>query len=249
MYSATHLQLACAVFALNAVCVWAFVAEITPKPAPTAAVEGVDSTSVSTARAIWESLSPPVQRLLVVRICISWAVMLLRSSVSLLLEYKDLGYVVGVKEKGYVISVFSIVGVIAQFAVVPQASQLASEKRLVIISSIGMAVGGVGIAVASGMRGLFGALIVVAVASSLLKSNFQSVLSKTVETHQYGAVLGISGTVDSVTRAATPFVSGLLMDAFGPAASAVASAIFAIATTVAASHFVPEVRTEKLKAT
>ena len=246
------LQLACSVFAINTACIWLTVPDA-PKREAGSSTDETSSPSkdisddatpslagLATARAIWQSLSTEIQRLLAVRTCISWAVMLFRSSVALLLEYQDYGHEIGIQEKGFIISLFSIVGMLAQFLVVPQTSRLASEKRLIAVSAIGMASGGLGVALASTVTSLFVALVVVAISSAILESNFQSVLSKAVRGHGYGAVLGVAGTVDSLARAATPFVTGVLMDVLGPAAPATAASVCALAAAVAARRFVME---------
>lgn len=274
------LQLACALFLINAVCVSALLpgpsasarreddvattkkATTTPKPEATTVgmpvfvkeetegeeEEALSSAPLAAARQVWVSLSPQVQRLLLVDLCISWSTMLLRSSVSLLLEYKDFGGGdISVKQKGFIISVFSIVGMLAQLVIVPRVARLAPEMSLVAMGAVAVAVGACGVALAHSITMMYATLAVVAVGSAVLDSNYHSVLTKSATTCRFGAVLGLSATVESATRALSPFVSGLLLETIGPGAPAGVSAVFAVFTAICATRMLVQPQSSKDK--
>jgi DHA1 family tetracycline resistance protein-like MFS transporter len=280
------LQLACALFLLNAACVSVLLPASAPSAAPARDQQGVTAAAVATApstevqknppaeaspmpvyvkeetegeedqalgsaplaalQQVWTSLSPGVQRLLMVDLCISWSTMLLRSSVSLLLEYKNFGTgEISVKQKGFVISVFSIVGMLAQLVVVPRVARLAPEMTLVAFGAVAVAVGACGVALASTIELMYAALAVVAVGSAVLDSNYHSVLTKTATNGRFGVVIGLSATVESATRALSPFASGVLLEMVGPGAPAAVAAVFAVFTAVCAVRILAEPQVSK----
>jgi MFS transporter, DHA1 family, tetracycline resistance protein len=118
-------------------------------------------------------------------------------------------------QTGYVLTYVGILSVITQGFLVGRITKLVREDILIVGSVIVMALSLLGWALAPSVAVLLVVLAPTSLAGGLLNTLLSSSLTKTVAPQEIGGILGLSASVDSLTRAFAPTLGGVLLAGLG----------------------------------
>ena len=132
------------------------------------------------------------------------------------------------REVGLQFMVFALFSAVGQGGLVGPLARRFGEKRLAIMSIIGVTFGLVLFAVAWHPGVVWAAMIVFGLASGLFTPAVTSLMSFEADPRSRGAVMGIFNASSSAGRIVGPAVSGPVYFSFGPAAPCIASAVLTV---------------------
>jgi DHA1 family tetracycline resistance protein-like MFS transporter len=118
-------------------------------------------------------------------------------------------------QTGYVLTYVGVLSVVTQGFLVGRITKRVREDILIAISVIVMAFGLLGWALAPSVLFLLVIMAPTAVAGGLLNTILTSTLTKAVEPQEVGGIIGISTSIESLTRVIAPILGGYLLVAFG----------------------------------
>ena len=119
------------------------------------------------------------------------------------------------EQTGYILAYIGVLSVITQGFLVGVITRRVREDRLIFIALAVMTVGLTGWALAPSVLLLMVALLPIAMAGGLLNTILSSTLTKAVEPQEIGGILGLSTSMESLTRVISPTLGGLLLGAVG----------------------------------
>eukprot|EP00466_Bigelowiella_natans_P000921 jgi/Bigna1/74965/fgenesh1_pg.32_\ len=187
-------------------------------------VASKDKKCRKSSKLTFASLRPKVQKLMIVRLVIGGGVMLFRSNLFFMLELQHDDF--GLSAKGKVISFFAVVGLVAQVVLSQLDTSGWCEMRVACYSSVIIAIGQLIAAKSNHIVVFLIALALVSVGSAVLKVFMTTALSTAAGELSYGEVLGVAGSVFSVSRAAAPLISGVLAQYVGSGAPTFVASFF-----------------------
>ena len=132
------------------------------------------------------------------------------------------------REIGLQFMVFALFSAVGQAGLVGPLARRFGEKRLAVMSIIGVTCGLVLFAVAWHPGVVWAAMIVFGLASGLFTPAVTSLVSFEADPRSRGAVMGIFNASSSAGRIVGPAVSGPVYFSFGPAAPFIASAVLTV---------------------
>jgi MFS family permease len=132
------------------------------------------------------------------------------------------------REIGLQFMVFALFSAVGQAGLVGPLARRFGEKRLAVMSIIGVTFGLVLFAVAWHPGVVWAAMIVFGLASGLFTPAVTSLMSFEADPRSRGAVMGIFNASSSAGRIVGPAVSGPVYFSFGPAAPFIASAVLTV---------------------
>ena len=98
-----------------------------------------------------------------------------------------------------------------------------------------------------GLAWILVAITPIALGGGLLRPSINSLLTKTVESHQFGAILGVSSSVVSAANALTPVTGGFAFEHFGSTTPFMAGGIILIILLMISSRIMDKAEHEKAK--
>jgi DHA1 family tetracycline resistance protein-like MFS transporter len=128
-------------------------------------------------------------------------------------------------QTGYVLTYVGVLSVVTQGFLVGRITKRVREDILIAISVIVMAFGLLGWALAPSVLFLLVIMAPTAVAGGLLNTILTSTLTKAVEPQEVGGIIGISTSIESLTRVIAPILGGYLLVALGAWAPGLLGAI------------------------
>ena len=230
--------LASCIFVVIAVVVYATLPEgkvVTVHPQAEAAAEA----SARPHRGWMEefaSLRPAVRNLMVLRFFIGCAVMLSRQGVFMLLEFR---HAWDVTQKGLIISLFSTVSVVAQLFIAGPVTKAYSGRAVTQGAAAVLVVAQASVALASDIRIFFAGIVVLAAATAVLKTAMSNNFTLAAGEDARGEVLGVAGSVMSVSRALAPLVTGVLTEIWDSSAPGLVASMCMCVVVVLSPVFVP----------
>jgi MFS family permease len=132
------------------------------------------------------------------------------------------------REVGLQFMVFALFSAVGQAGLVGPLARRFGEKRLAVMSIIGVTFGLVLFAVAWHPGVVWAAMIVFGLASGLFTPAVTSLMSFEADPRSRGAVMGIFNASSSAGRIVGPAVSGPVYFSFGPAAPFIAAAVLTV---------------------
>ncbi|MBN1580603.1 MAG: MFS transporter [Anaerolineae bacterium] len=169
--------------------------------------------SAFSLRQLWEALRLPcVGPLLNIRLWYGLAFTMFQTIFSLYAA-KRLG--LDARATSYVLTYVGILIVLIQGGGIGQLTKRFTDKQLLFGSSVLLAFSLLAWAVAPNLVVLLIVLAPLALASSVMNVTSNSALTKSVYPEQVGGTLGLSASLDSLTRIISPIVAGFLIQAAG----------------------------------
>jgi DHA1 family tetracycline resistance protein-like MFS transporter len=174
---------------------------------------------------------PVIGPLLSVRFFFSLAFATFQSIFALYAQYR-LG--LGADQTGYILAYVGILSVIVQGGLIGPLSKNYTEKQLVITGLWLMTGSLLAWAWVPNLAVLLVIMLPLAMAGGVLGTVLQSMISKAVKAEEIGGMLGISGSLEALTRVIAPTVGGLLIQRLGTWAPGIFSgAVMAVAVWLA----------------
>lgn len=131
----------------------------------------------------------------------------------------------GAQQTGFVLTYVGMLSVIVQGGVVGRLSQRFRDDVLIFASVALMALSLLTWAFAPSVPVLLVILAPIALAGGVLNTILSSALTKAVQPHEVGGILGLSSSIESLTRVISPTLGGLLLDQLGTWSPGVFSAM------------------------
>ncbi len=176
-----------------------------------------------TLRALWAALNRPrVGPLLHTRLFFGLAFATFQTIFALYAQYR-LGLTA--QMTGYVLAYVGVLSVIVQGLLIGRLTARVSETRLIFTASIIMAVSLLAWAFIPDLVTLLVVLAPLSFAGGVLNTVLNSALTKSVDPEEIGGTLGLSASLESLTRVIAPSAGGFLLETLGTWAPGVFSAI------------------------
>jgi DHA1 family tetracycline resistance protein-like MFS transporter len=118
-------------------------------------------------------------------------------------------------QTGYILTYVGVLSVVTQGFLVGRITRRVREDILIGVCVVVMAFGLLGWALATSVLILLVIMAPTAVAGGLLNTILTSTLTKAVEPQEVGGILGLSTSIESLTRVIAPILGGYLLVAFG----------------------------------
>jgi DHA1 family tetracycline resistance protein-like MFS transporter len=128
----------------------------------------------------------------------------------------------------YVLTYVGVVVVLVQGGAIRWLSKKFSDKQLIFSGGLLLIVGLLGWAFSPGLIVLLIALLPLALASGMLRVSTNSALTKSVVQSEVGGILGLSASMNSLTRVISPLIGSFLLAEISPAAPGVAGALLMV---------------------
>ena len=129
------------------------------------------------------------------------------------------------QQTGFVLTYVGVLSVIVQGGVVGKLSERFRDDLLIFISVGLMAVSLLGWGLAPSVVVLLIIMVPIAFSGGVLNTIISSALTKTVQPQEIGGILGLSTSIESLTRVLAPTIGGVLLDQLGSWSPGVFSAI------------------------
>jgi DHA1 family tetracycline resistance protein-like MFS transporter len=191
-------------------------------PEKRAAVKNRPRTAF-TARALWEALNRPrFGPLLHTRFLYSLAFTLFTSNFALYTQYR-----LGLADQAtsYVLTYVGMLVVLVQGLAIGRLTARFSDTRLIFGAVALMVLALLAWAFVPGVPLLLVVLAPLALAGGVLNTVTNSAITKSVYPEEVGGVLGISASLDSLTRVIAPAAGGLLVQQLGPSSLGLSGAL------------------------
>jgi DHA1 family tetracycline resistance protein-like MFS transporter len=178
------------------------------------------------ARALWAALNRPrVGPLLHIRLFFGLAAATFQGIFSLYAQY-HLG--LSAQSTGYVLAYVGLLVVLVQGVAIGRLTARFSEARLIFGASVLLAVSLVGWAVVPSLAVLLVVLIPLSLATGVLNTVVNSSLTKVVYPEEIGGTLGLSNSVEGVSRVIAPSAAGFLLGSVGAWAPGIVGALIMV---------------------
>ena len=138
--------------------------------------------------------------------------------------YALLKFNLNARDTGFVLAYVGVLSVITQGFLVGYITKKVREDILIVVGVAVLMVTLIGWAVAPSLLILLIIMAPNSMAFGLLNTLFSSTLTKSVEPHEIGGILGLSASIESSTRIIAPTVGGFLLQQVGTWAPGAASA-------------------------
>lgn len=197
---------------LNWTAVWFWLPEsLTPQRRAMLAQR--PTRSVLSVTELWRALRRPrFGPLLHVRLFFGLAFNLFTSVFALFAQYRlDLGS----SQTGYLLAYVGLLSVLVQGVIIGRLTRRFAENRLILFSTGMVAVSLLAWAFAPSVLVLILILVPLACGSGVLNTVINSAITKSVYPEEVGGALGVSASLESLTRAVSPAVGGLLLGTWG----------------------------------
>ncbi len=132
----------------------------------------------------------------------------------------------------YVLTYVGVVVVLVQGGGIRWLSARFTDKQLIFSGSLLLIVGLLGWAFSSNLVMLLIALLPLALASGMLRVSSNSALTKSVDQSEVGGILGLSASMNSLTRVISPLIGSFLLAQISPAAPGVVGAILMVGVAI-----------------
>ncbi len=172
---------------------------------------------------------PLVGPLLNARFWFALAFALFQSVLSLYALYR---FNLSARDTGFVLAYVGLLSVITQGGLIRPLTARFSDRQLLLVATVGMAVGLLGWAVAPSVGVLLGVLAPIAISGGIFNTVINSAISKAVPPVEVGGTLGIAAALESLTRVISPSAGGLMLSLFNPALPGLVSAALLAALLV-----------------
>jgi len=177
-------------------------------------------------QALQESLRRPrVGPLLYTRFFFGLAFATLETIFPLYAEYRlDLNE----QSTSYILAYVGVLIVLVQGFAIHRLTTRFHERYLIVVSVIAMAFSLLGWAYTPNVPVLLVVLMPIALAAGVLNTTLNSALSKAVYPEEVGGTLGLSASLESLTRVISPLAGGLLLQRLGTSAPGLFGALILI---------------------
>jgi MFS transporter, DHA1 family, tetracycline resistance protein len=128
----------------------------------------------------------------------------------------------------FVLAYVGILIVLVQGVLVGRLTKRYSESRLIVACSALLAVSLLGWALTPSLPVLLLVLVPMSVATGLMNTVINSALTKVVYPEEIGGALGLSASLESLSRILAPLMGGLLLQQLGPAAPGIVTALIMV---------------------
>lgn len=129
------------------------------------------------------------------------------------------------QDTGLVLTYVGVLSVIVQGFLIGRMTARISEETLIFVSTLLMTIGSVGWALAGSVPVLLIVMIPLAFAGGTLNTVINSAITRAAPRVEAGGLLGLSASLESLTRVIAPSLGGLLLDKVGAPAPGVFSAV------------------------
>jgi DHA1 family tetracycline resistance protein-like MFS transporter len=116
---------------------------------------------------------------------------------------------------GYILAYVGFLSVLVQGALVGKLTQIYPDRTLIFLSTLLLAFALIAWAFAPSMVVLLLALIPIAMSGGVLNTVINSAISKSVPAPQIGGTLGLSSSLESLSRVLAPSLGGILLGSLG----------------------------------
>jgi DHA1 family tetracycline resistance protein-like MFS transporter len=116
---------------------------------------------------------------------------------------------------GYVLAYVGLLAVFTQGFLIGRLTNRFSEPALIFSATLLMSAGLLGWALAPTMIVLLVIMAPIAIAGGVLNTVINSAISKSVPGHEIGGMLGVSASLEALTRVFSPSLGGLLLEVVG----------------------------------
>lgn len=135
----------------------------------------------------------------------------------------------GASSTGYILAYVGMLAVFVQMVLIRRLTAWQPENRLLLGAFATMAVSLLAWAFAPDLITLLVVLVPLSFAGGVFNTVSSSLLTKSVSAEEIGGTLGLSASLDSLTRVFAPSLGGGLLQALGPAAPGVFAAVLLLA--------------------
>ncbi len=122
----------------------------------------------------------------------------------------------GEQQTAFILTYVGLLSVIVQGGLIGPLTKRFSELTLILVSIGVMALGLLGWAFAPGVAVLLIVLVPIAAAGGVMNVTLRSTITKSVTKQEYGGILGLQSSFESLTRVIAPTLGGLLIGWLGP---------------------------------
>jgi len=136
------------------------------------------------------------------------------------------------RDTGLILTYVGVLAVFVQGFLIGRLTQRFREDLLIAVSVVVMAVSLLGWAIVPSVLWLMIILTPIAMAGGILNTVLASTLTKAVQTQEVGGILGLSASIESLTRVIAPTLGGALLGGLGPWAPGLFSGILLVALSV-----------------
>ncbi len=169
--------------------------------------------SAFSLRTLWEALNRPrVGPLLHVRFFFGLAFAMFQTVFALFAQYR-LG--LDARQTGFVLAYVGVLAVLVQGVGVARLSRRYADSQLILWSSVVMAFSLLGWALTPNVWVLLLVMAPLAASGGILNTIINSALSKSVHPEQVGGTLGLSASLESLTRVIAPSLGGFMLGSIG----------------------------------
>jgi DHA1 family tetracycline resistance protein-like MFS transporter len=131
-------------------------------------------------------------------------------------------------QTGYILAYFGILIVLVQGVAIGRLAKRFPESRLILVSTAILAASLLAWAIASSVLVLLVVAIPLAFASGVLNTVINSSITKSVYPEEVGGALGLSASIESLTRVIGPIAGAFLLDVLAPWAPGVLGALIMV---------------------
>ena len=181
-------------------------------PAKRAALSSTENPRFNLAALVSALQRPYSGSLLIVRFFFGLSFAIFQTIFSL---YALRRFNLGAQQTGFILTYVGLLSVIVQGGLVGKLSQRFRDDVLIVTSVGLMGVSLLGWGFAPSVMVLLVILIPVSLAGGVLNTIISSALTKTVQPQEVGGILGLSSSIESLTRVIAPTLGGLLLDQLG----------------------------------
>ena len=181
-------------------------------PAKRAALSSTENPRFNLAALVSALQRPYTGSLLIVRFFFGLSFAIFQTIFSL---YALRRFNLGAQQTGFILTYVGLLSVIVQGGLVGKLSQRFRDDVLIVTSVGLMGVSLLGWGFAPSVMVLLVILIPVSLAGGVLNTIISSALTKTVQPQEVGGILGLSSSIESLTRVIAPTLGGLLLDQLG----------------------------------
>jgi len=146
-------------------------------------------------------------------------------------HYAQYRFGLGSQQTGYILAYVGLLSVITQGFVIGRLAKRFSENNLLFAGCAMLAVSFLGWAFAPSIPLLLVIMIPIALSGGILNTVINSAITKAVVPVEIGGMLGLSASLESLTRVIAPSLAGVLLQVVGPAAPGIFSSILMLALT------------------
>jgi MFS transporter, DHA1 family, tetracycline resistance protein len=126
---------------------------------------------------------------------------------------------------GYILAYVGVLSIITQGFLVGRLTHRFNERQLVLTCTVLMAVSLLGWALTPSVPVLLFIMIPLSFSGGILNTVINSAISKSVTPMEIGGILGLSSSIESLTRVIAPTLGGILLGRLGPSAPGMFSSL------------------------